>query len=235
MRLLLLCVGLIAATGFAAGACAQSRYFRVPTASVNEPGRTEVGTQIVSRFERHRDGGFQEYQPNVDVGVGANMEVGVNLVFDHEQAPDQPIELQPNAKWRFYGDERTGISTAVGGTFYAPVADRAGGDARGQIYVVASKNFGGAQAPHVTGGVFSYLGLDGGRSTASGVMLAYEQPLTRRLSFVADWTSGRDPEGFLTSGVFFDITERSRVKAAYTVGNKLDENNGFFFAFEVAF
>jgi len=78
---------------------AQSTLFNIPSTDVVATKKTYVEFDFVSHLESHEKGGFQAYVPRVVVGVGKKLEVGANVAFLDTLAPDQPVELQPNAKY----------------------------------------------------------------------------------------------------------------------------------------
>ena len=85
-----------------------------------------------------------------------------------------------------------------------------------------------ARGPRLTGGAYAWLGRADRTRTKGGVTLAYEQPLTRRLGFAADWMSGRNRFGYLSAGLVFAASRRGVLYAGYQVGNEGRKNNNLF-------
>src|SRR5437764_1681079 len=81
---------------------AQSTLFNIPSTDTVAQKKTYLEFDFVSHLESHRNGGFQTYVPRLVYGVGKNTEVGANITFTDALAPAQPIEIQPNIKFKFY-------------------------------------------------------------------------------------------------------------------------------------
>lgn len=57
---------------------------------------------------------------------------------------------------------------------------------------------------------------------------AIEQPITKKLSLVVEWYSGKHENGFLTPGFYYYITPKFILSAAFKIrNNKGNGNNGF--------
>ena len=80
---------------------AQSTLFNIPSTDVVAEKKTYVEFDFISHLEAHRNGGFQAYVPRVVYGIAKKWEVGANVAFLDAEAPDQPVELQPNVKYQF--------------------------------------------------------------------------------------------------------------------------------------
>ena len=85
------------------------------------------------------DDRFANYLPRAVVGVGGNVEVGVNVSYTRVPGGGEPMEIQPNAKWQFYNNEGKGVAAAAGCMCFIPITNRAGTDTFAQCYSVASK------------------------------------------------------------------------------------------------
>lgn len=209
-------------------AAAQSTLFNIPSTDVQDKGKLYVEFDFISHLEPHDEGGFQTYVPRVVAGLGGNFEAGVNVTFTDALAPDQPVELQPNVKYRFYHDEANGVAASAGGILYAPVANRAGTDTFGLLYTVVSKKVKGAYGPRLTGGGYGLVGRANGNGSEGGAIVGYEQPLHSKVSFVADWLSGKNRFGYVTPGLSFATSSRSALYAGYSIGNQGRKNNALF-------
>src|SRR5438270_8287113 len=84
---------------------AQSTLFNIPSTDTVAKKKTYLEFDFISHLESHRQGGFQTYVPRLVYGVGRNVEVGANVAFTDALAPNQPIEVQPNIKFKFYDNE----------------------------------------------------------------------------------------------------------------------------------
>lgn len=216
-------------------ASAQSTLFNIPSTDVQAKKKVYVEFDFISHLEPHDEGGFQSYVPRVVVGLGGDVEVGANVAFADALAPDQPVELQPNVKYRFYHDESSGVAASVGGILYTPVANRAGVDTFGLLYTTVSKKVKGTYGPRLTGGGYGLVGRANGNGSEGGAIVGYEQPLHAKVNFVADWLSGRNRFGYVTPGLSLTTSSNSALYAGYSIGNQGRKNNALFVYFGYTF
>ena len=214
---------------------AQSTLFNIPSTDVVAPKKIYVEFDFLSHFESHANGGFQGYVPRAVVGVAKGLEVGTNIAFLDASAPDQPVELQPNVKYQFYSNEKNGVAAAAGGILYTPIANRSGIDTFGLLYTTVSKKFKGDHGPRLTGGGYGLVGRANGNGTEGGAIVGYEQPLSSRVNFVADWFSGKNRFGYVTPGFSFAVTKSSALYAGYSIGNFGRKNNALFVYYGITF
>lgn len=197
-------------------------------------GKLYIEFDFISHLERHRDGGFQIYVPRAVLGLGKGVEIGANFSFTDALASDQPVELQPNVKWQFYTGEDNGLAASAGVIGYLSIANRGGIDDFALIYGNVSKKFKGQQGPRLTGGAYGLVGQEDGLGTKGGAILGYEQPLHSRVSFVADWFSGKNRFGYVTPGLSFALP-RGSFYAGYSIGNEGRKNNALFLYYGITF
>ncbi len=217
-------------------AVAQSTLFNIPSTDVVSKKKVYLEFDFVSHFESHRDGGFQVYVPRGVVGIGKGTEIGLNVAFTDTFAPDQPVEFQPNLKHQFYKNEGNGVTVASGGILYVPATHRAGTDTFGLLYTVVSKQVKGSHGPRLTGGAYGLAGRIDGTGTKGGAIVGYEQPLAPgKVSFVADWFSGKNRFGYATPGFAFTVSKTSLLYAGYSVGNQGRKNNALFVYYGITF
>jgi hypothetical protein len=214
---------------------AQSTLFNIPSTDVVAEKKTYLEFDFISHLEAHTDGGFQAYVPRAVFGVGKNIEVGTNVAFLDAEAPDQPVELQPNIKYRFYNNEDNGVAASVGGILYTPIANRAGVDTFGLLYTVVSKKVKGTYGPRLTGGGYGLVGRANGNGSEGGAIVGYEQPLHPKVSFVADWLSGKNRFGYVTPGFTVSLPRASALYAGYSIGNVGRKNNALFVYYGITF
>lgn len=218
-----------------AAASAQSTLFNVPSTDVVARKKVYLEFDFLSHFGRHADGGFQIYVPRAVVGVAKGVEVGVNVSAVDAFAPDQPVYVSPNVKWQVYNNETNGVAVSVGGLLYTPIAHRAGADTYGFVYSVVSKKLKSNYGPRLTGGGYALPGLANGLGTKGGAILGYEQPLAKRVTFVADWFSGRNAFGYVTPGFSITLPKNGLVNIGYSIGNHGLGNNALFVYYGVTF
>ncbi len=215
-----------------AAANAQSTVFNIPSTDVQSPGKVYLEADFIIHFGSLREGGYQEYGPRVVVGLPGNLEVGFNA-FHTRAEPAEPIEIQPNFKWQFYSNEKRGLAFATGVLISTPVTRRSQGTTSAQIYVVGSKSFEGDYGPRVTFGGYRLVGSLDDDIDKNGVMLGLEQPLTKRISFVTDWSSGNNDYGYLVVGTGITLSPKSLLYTGYNFGNQGRGNNylGVFYGY----
>lgn len=216
-------------------AAAQSTIVTVPSTDVVSEKNVYLEFDYISHYANHHESGFQSYVPRAVVGVGHNIEVGANLVYTDGFGVNQPIEIQPDVKWRFYRNESQGMAAAVGIMLYAPVTNRGGTDTFLMPYAVISKKVAGKYGPRLTGGGYGLVGRSTGTGDRGGVIAAYEQPMVPRVSFVMDWFSGRNRFGYVTPGLSFATTKSSLLYTGYSIGNQGRRNNALFTYYGITF
>jgi hypothetical protein len=214
---------------------AQSTLFNVPSTDVVSKKKVYLEFDFLSHFESHNNGGFQIYAPRAVFGVSKGVEVGVNITAVDAFAPDQPIYISPNVKWQFYSNEKTGVAVSAGGLFYTPIVHRGGADTYGFIYSVVSKKVKSEYGPRFTGGGYVLPGLAKGTGTRGGAIVGYEQALAKRVTFVADWFSGKNAFGYVTPGFSFTLPKSSLLNVGYSFGNRGRGNNALFVYYGITF
>jgi hypothetical protein len=214
---------------------AQSTLVTIPSTDVVAERSVYLEFDYTSHYASHHNGGFQAYTPRVAVGVGHNVEVGVNVVYTDGFGTNQPVEIQPNIKWRFYQNEKLGVAAVAGAMLYTPITHRKGTNTFVMMYALISKKVAGKFGPRVTGGGYTLPGRDDGTGDKSGFMAGYEQPLARRVSFVVDWASGHNRFGYVTPGFSFATTQHSNLYTGYSIGNQGRKNNALFAYYGITF
>ena len=214
-------------------AFAQSTIFNIPSTDVVARKKVYLEFDFLSHMESHEDGGFEAYVPRAVVGIGHNIEVGSNFGFIDTVVPNQVVEWQPNIKWQFFNSESKGVAATFGGIAYIPIAHTKGADTFGLFYSNVSKKFKSDYGPRVTGGGYILAGRDPNNGAEGGAMLGYEQPLSKRVSFVADWLSGHNRFGYVTPGLSIALPKNSLFNIGYSVGNQGRKNNALFAYFGI--
>lgn len=209
---------------------AQSRINDVPTTDTLPPQKLYVEADYIAHPAPYEKGGYQYFGPSIVYGVRKGVEVGLNVYYTLSSEPDA-LELQPNAKWQFYQDEESGFAAAVGGTLFVPLKNRATTNIKALVYANVSKRIRGNYGPRITNGVYSFIGPMAEDENRVGLLLGYEQPIHRKLSFLADWYSGYNSYGYATSGIGITLPKESYLYAGYSFGNRGRGNNwlGIYF------
>jgi hypothetical protein len=203
---------------------AQTSLFTVPTGEVLPEGESYLEFDFDTRPLGRRDGGFQTYGVFFVQGVRRGVEVGVSAYFTKDWEKSEPVELQSNVKFSLYQSEEKGVSVGAGGILYAPTG-RAGGDTLGMVYSTVTKSVPALRGASFTGGGYALVGQNRGAGQHAGALFGYEQPLHRRLSFIADWNTGRNRFGYAAAGFGLTLSKRSALYSAYYFGNEGRGNN----------
>ena len=211
---------------------AQSTIFDKPSADVQPARSVYLEADFITHFASYKDGGYQTYGPRVVVGLPGHTEVGVN-VFYTRTSPGEPVELQPNFKWRFYSNEEHGLSLAAGFMIFVPVTRRSEGKTTGMVYLVGSKTLKRFKEPAFTFGGYTLVGPFDEGTDKQGIIVGYNQPLTDKLSFIADWASGNNDSGYGSAGTGIQLSRRQNIYAGYSFGNHGRGNNflGVYYAY----
>ena len=225
VTLTLLCATLLLCT--CAESRAQTTILNTPSTDVVASKKVYVEMDFLTNYAWQRESSFQNYIPRVVVGIPGKLEAGVNVSFTHISGQNLPVEVQPNVKWQFYNNEKAGVAAATGCILYTPMNHRAGTDTLGQCYVVGSKQFSGNHGPRFHGGAYSLVGAPSER-TKQGAIVAYEQPLFNRFSFLADWFSGDNRFGYVSPGISIATSKSTALTTGYAIANHGSGKNAFF-------
>lgn len=213
---------------------AQSSLFNIPSTDVLSWREGYFEANFIAHLSSYESGGFQLYGPRFVYGLRKRTEIGLNAFYIHSK-PTEPIELQPNFKWKFFEHQETDSAAATGVLLLIPVTQRSSSTTRGQIYAVVSKNLKGDLGPRFTAGGYSLVGSFEEGSTKHGVLLGYEQPLGKTVSFLADWSSGDNVFGYLGAGAVINLSTNSALSIGYNIGNKGRGNNSINVSYGVSF
>lgn len=209
-------------------ASAQSTILNTPSTDVLEEKKTYVEFDFLTHPTSKETGGFRYYGWRTVYGVKKGFEIGLNATRTDFSDPQPALDIQPNAKWQFYANEETGVSATVGGLMYIPTRATES-DTFGFIYANVSKKINKKFGPRLTGGVYSVVGTKSGFGTRRGVMVGYEQPIYKRISFATDFISGKNRFGYVTPALLISPTDKMYIGTGYTFGNEGRGNNALYF------
>ena len=235
-RTTLVVAGLFICILFGKNVSAQSSIVNQPSTDVVSAKKVYVEMDFITNYAwQRRDQRFANYLPRAVVGVGHNVEVGVNLSYTHVPDGAEPLELQPNAKWRFYQNEAKGFAASAGCLWFVPVRHRTGADTLGQCYSVVSKHVSGSYGPRFTGGGYVLVGAGENEKNKSGVIAAYEQPLTKNVQFILDWASGENRLGYVAPAINVIMPHNGSLSGGYAIANRGRGRNWFFLYYGAQF
>lgn len=211
-------------------AMAQSTIFNIPSTDTVDKGKGYFEFDFLPEAPG-QDAGFRTilYNPRLVVGGPHDTEFGVNFpTFHNTQSvscfgtTSTCANIEPNFKWKFYKNDDEGLAITAGALLHTPLNQRTGQDTWGLFYGGFSKKVKtGDYGPRFTAGPYgvvdpSPLTFAGPRG---GVLLGYEQPLGKKVSFVTDWFSGKNYYGYLTPGISITLPGSGLFNAGYSIGN----------------
>ncbi len=214
------------------GVSAQSTVFNIPSTDVQAARHIYVEADFTAHFSSFESGGYQSYGPRIIYGLNKRMEVGINAFYTNT-SPAEPVEIQPNFKLQLYENEDKGLAVATGTMVFIPVTQRSSSTTRAMVYAVASKNIKGDFGPRFTVGSYALVGSFEPGTNKKGLLLGYEQPISKKLSFIADWSSGNNDYGYVVAGMGIALSHRSALYVGYNIGNQGRGNNalGVYYGF----
>ena len=215
---------------------AQSSLMNVPSTDVVAAKKVYLEMDYITNYSWQTDDvKFENYLPRAVVGVGHNLEVGANLSYTRVPGGGEPIELQPNAKWRFFTDQEKGVAASAGCIWFVPITHRSGTDTFSQCYAVASKQFSGDYGPRFTGGGYTLIDANSDQGTKAGAIVAYEQPFSKKVGFIVDWASGDNRFGYISPGFYVLTPLNGSFSAGYAIANQGRGKNTLFVYYGVQF
>jgi hypothetical protein len=214
------------------GVSAQSTIFNIPSTDIQTARRLYVEADFTAHLSSFESGGYQSYGPRVVYGLNHRMEVGLNAFYTRT-SPSEPVEIQPNFKLQLYKNEEKGLAVAAGTIVFIPVTQRSSSTTRAMVYAVASKNVKGDFGPRFSVGSYALVGSFESGASKKGLLLGYEQPISKKLSFVADWSSGNNDYGYVVAGAGITLSPKNVLYVGYNVGNQGRGNNsiGVYYGF----
>jgi hypothetical protein len=205
-------------------AAAQSTIFNIPTTDTVAPKKGYFEFDYLVQAPGP-DGGekFQIILPRIVVGVTPQVEVGVNVANVHfgGDAGETFSFFQPNAKYKFFADDDKGLAASAGIIGYMPINHRDGADSYGLVYANISKKVkSGNYGPRITIGPYGIVAAaDSFYGPKGGVIVGYEQPVSGKVSIVADWFSGKNGFGYFTPGISVVLPHNGLLNIGYSLGN----------------
>jgi hypothetical protein len=210
---------------------AQQTIFNVPTTDVLDKGK--VYAELDASL-KPTDGAdvlkFSSFVPRVVIGAGNNVEFGLNLTGNIQPGPDSTT-LVPTIKWKASQSER-GWAMVVGDNLFIPVRNR-GYNAGNYVYAEMSKTF--KSGTRITFGGFDFTRNVVASANRAGGQFGFEQPLNKKITFAADWITGKHSAGYFTPGIVFKAGPKITGYAGYSIGNQNASGGNHFFLLELGY
>jgi hypothetical protein len=211
---------------------AQQTIFNVPTTDVLDKGKIYFELDVSAKpNDSDAVKKFSSFVPRLVVGAGNRFEVGVNLTGNIQPGPDSTT-LSPTLKWKAYQGKDNGIAVVVGDNLFIPLRNRAY-NAGNYIYAEVSKTF--KSGTRITGGGYDFTRSVVATANRAGGQFGFEQPLNQKVSFAADWFTGKHSAGYFTPGVVFKVGPKVTGYAGYSIGNQNASRGNHFFLLEFGY
>ena len=211
----------------ARNAAAQSTIFNIPSTDTVDKGKAYGEIDVLPQMPGPDSGAATTiFNPRIVIGLPGNAEFGFNFPTYHngDANPSNLAYIQPDLKVKVYKNDDMGMAISVGTIVNVAMNQRDAQKAWGLFYGNVSKKVKGDKGPRVTFGGFGVAQSDdatktGFVGTKGGAMLGYEQPITGKVSFVADWFSGVNSIGYFTPGVSITLPRSGLLNIGYSMGN----------------
>lgn len=229
IRHLIFTVVLFGATMFIS---AQQTIFNVPTTDVLASRKVyaelDVSFKINDQTALNK---FSSFVPRFVVGVGRNVEVGLNVNGNIQPGADSTT-LVPTVKWKFFEDEKKKVALIVGTNFYISVRNRSF-NFGAYSYLAVSKTI---NKTRLTGGGFvASKSVFAPNAVRGGGQFGIEQTINSKFAVAADWITGRHASGYFTPGLIYKPHPKITTYWSYSIGNADAAKGNHFFLFEVGY
>lgn len=228
--LLTICTDLLVAIAIFGGtAQAQQTVFNVPTTDVLDAGKVYFELDISAKPNAAR---FSSFVPRVVVGVGGDVEVGLNVTGNIQPGADSTT-LVPAVKWKIYDGKDNGWAMVIGNNIYLPVRNKSY-DAGAYAYTMVQKTL----RPNTRvgfGGYFFSRNVVAPDANRAGGQFTFERSITKRLNVNADWFTGKHAIGYVTIGTAYKVTSKLTGVASYSIGNANAKSGNHYLYFQVGF
>lgn len=211
---------------------AQQTIFNVPTTDVLDRGK--VYFELDAAFKTNNQAAvrrFSSFVPRFVVGVGGNVEVGLNVTGNIQPGADSTT-LVPTVKWKFYQNEKKDTALVAGTNFYIPVRNRSY-KAGTYSYLAVSKTIDKTRL--TAGGYVASKNVFAPNATRGGGQFGIEQTVNSKFSVAADWITGKHGSGYFTPGVIYKPHPKVTTYWSYSIGNTGATRGNHFFLFEAGY
>lgn len=210
---------------------AQQTIFNVPSTDVLAKGKVYAELDASVKPADSADvPKFSSFVPRLVIGAGSNVEFGLNLTGNIQPGADSTT-LIPTIKWKPLQSE-SGWAIVVGDNLFVPVRNR-GYNAGNYVYAEVSKTF--KQGTRITFGGYDFTRNVVAAANRSGGQFGFEQPLNKKITFAADWITGKHSAGYFTPGIVFKVGPKVTGYAGYSLGNQNLSGGNHFFLLEVGY
>ena len=210
----------------------QQTIFNVPTSDVLDVGKAYV--ELDASFKTNDEDAlrrFSSFVPRFVVGVGGNVEVGLNVTGNIQPGADSTT-LVPTVKWKFYKNEKKQVALFGGTNVYLPVRNRAY-NLGSYSYIALSKTI--KKSRITAGGFVASKNVFAPNAVRGGGQFGFEQAVNSKFTVAADWVTGRHASGYFTPGVIYKPHPKVTTYLSYSIGNDKNAAGNHFFLLEVGY
>ena len=219
---------------FAFGAVAQTTLFNIPTAETLQKRSWGLEGDFITKPSPYRDGGYQTYGYRIAYGATNSTELGHNFYYTYDG--DRGVgQVEFSIKQNVYRNEKLGLSVSGGAVAFVPLQSTPANRPALMVYGVAGKTIEPLNGMTVTGGAYHIFGGADDFGDRTGAIVGINQPIVKRVSFVADWFSGKNRIGYASAGFNFAVTNRQYLTTGYSFGNSGRGNNAFAAYYGITF
>ena len=212
---------------------AQQTVFNVPTTDVLDKGKVYFELDISAKpNDSTALNKFSSFVPRLVVGAGGKVEVGVNILGNVQPVPDSTT-IAPAVKWKLYDGKDNGWAIAIGDNLYFPARNNVY-NAGTYAYTTIQKTFNKSRRVGF-GGYFFSKNVVAANANRAGGQFTFEQPITKKLNWNADWFTGKHANGYFTTGAAYKLTNQLTGVASYSIGNANPSKGNHFFYFELGY
>jgi hypothetical protein len=155
------------------------------------------------------------FTPRVVVGLGDRIEAGVNFIGLSEPSSGQ-VTISPTVKWRLWEGGNSGWSFFVGDNVFFPARKREY-NAGNYFYAEFAKVF--RKGTRIGFGGYYFTKNVVAPAQRAGGQFTLEQPIYKRLTVAAEWTTGNNAAGYVSPGVIVKATSKLTLYGCYQIGN----------------
>lgn len=212
----------------AGNAAAQSTIFSQPSTDVLAKGK--IGIRFITKFKPNDEEAkkkFFSFTPRIIVGIGKNVEVGVNLLGNVQPGIDTTT-LVPTVKWRFFANEKYKLAAVTGNNLYIPLRSKKY-NAGTYTYLQMSKAF--KSGTKLTAGSYFFTkNVVAKNASRGGGQFGFEQKINKTFAFASEWMTGQHSSGNLTTGFKIKFNKNFQGNVGYTIANnRAIQGNHFFY------
>ncbi|MBP6002707.1 MAG: hypothetical protein KA746_04645 [Pyrinomonadaceae bacterium] len=226
----IVCVAIL--LGSAIFVSAQQTIFNVPTTDVLGRGQVYVEFDAAFKVDKtNQYGRFSSFVPRVVVGLGGNVEVGLNVSGNIQPGSDSTV-LVPSVKWKFFENKKKDTALIAGTNIYIPIRNRSY-TAGTYSYLAVSKTINKTRL--TAGGYVASKNVLAPTAVRTGGLFGVEQSINSKFSIAADWISGRHAAGYFTPGVIYKPHPKVTTYFSYSIGNDQAAKGNHYFLFELGY